>query len=106
MEKSIKRHICGLSRLTTVQLRQRLQTDSKQSFILTRALINIVFNLLKVQSIEPTKNQKAVFARHESQLRSLLALNRSLASKSEILINNSDLVLAISETCKKSDSSF
>lgn len=98
MESWICRELSALRDLSKPKFLLTLKSQDK-NLELTRGLINIVFNLCRVQSIHPTDNQKRVFAEKIGLIEKLLSPRLSLKSKHNLLLGNISLALVITESC-------
>jgi hypothetical protein len=73
-------------------------------FELTKSLLNILFNLVKTQSIRPFKTTKQTIGRNEELVWRLLSPAASLDEKTRRLADSLDLVYALARSCPSSES--
>lgn len=75
-----------------------LQSESRH-LELTKSLLNLIHNIVKVQSVEPTERQKQVFGHYEELVWQLLHPGLPLSTKKRLLEENVPLVVAVAESC-------
>ena len=97
MDPQLANEIGSLANLSHRRIFHVLESDSPRRYDLTKALVNVLFNLCVVQSIET--DQKKVFERHQGVIRSLLSTKTALSTKKKLLQGNLALVVALAETC-------
>lgn len=76
-----------------------LQSESRH-LELTKSILNIIYNIVKVESLEATSGQKKTFEEKEDLVWNLLSPALSLSTKKRLLEENIDLVLAAAESCQ------
>ena len=84
------------------QIIHTLRSESRELEI-TKSLLNVLHNIVVVQSIEVPKTQQDYFNKHEELVWYLLSSN-SLKSKKAVLENNHHLVACIAYSCPKAAS--
>jgi hypothetical protein len=95
-------------KLTGVQqedLEDLLLCKQSRHFELTKSLLNILFNLVKTQSIRPSKTTKQTIDRNEELVWQLLSPAASLDEKTRRLADCLDLVYALARSCPSESSS-
>ena len=97
MDPELANEIGSLAKLSHRRIFHVLEGDSPRRYDLTKALVNVLYNLCVIQSIET--DQKKVFEKHQSVIKTLLSSKTTLAAKKKLLQANLDLVLALAETC-------
>lgn len=98
MENCLSGELAALSRLSPSRVAVILESESRQ-LELTKSLLNLLFNIVKVESVEATGRQKEVLEKYEAVVWTLLAPSLSLAAKKRLLQQNIPLVIAIAESC-------
>ena len=88
-----------LAKLNSRQIFHVFESESPRKFSLTKALLDVLYNLCVVQSIETDDRLKNVFERYVSKIKTLLSKKASLATKKRLLQANAPLVVALAETC-------
>lgn len=83
---------------TPAQFRALLRKESERSE-LTISLLNLLYNLVSVQSIPTTRAQRQFFDEHSEVVRLLLARNRSLSEKKELLLQSPEIARTIALAC-------
>ena len=102
MDADICREIGRIVGLKPPQIRRFLRTDPER-LLLTKALVNILYNIVKIRSILPTRQQKRELETHIASLNRLLSRGVSLKAKAAILASQPSLVIALARSCKRPD---
>ena len=97
MDPDLARELGSLAKLSERRIYHILKSESPRRYDLTKALVNVLFNLCEVQSIET--DQKHVFEKYLHVIPTLLSKKASLATKKKLLLSNVPLVLALAQTC-------
>lgn len=98
MEHCLTEEIAALRRLSPQRVYFLLQSESKDHE-LTKSLLNLLHNIVVVQSLEPTLQQKLVFEEKEALVWQLLSPSTPISSKKRLLERNIDFVWAVAESC-------
>lgn len=98
MEKDLIAELAAFSRLSPPRALAILRNEGAH-YEITKSLANLAFNLLRVESLEPSEAQKTVFERHPKALLILINPRQSLATKRRVLVANPQLATAIAATC-------
>ena len=99
MEPSLVAELGALTKLNHRRIAHVLGSDSPRRYDLTKALVDVLYNLCVVQSIDAEEDQRKVFEDAEDVIRQLLSKKVSLAAKKNLLQENVRLVVALAETC-------
>ena len=89
--------IGGLANLSPRRIYHILESDRPRRYDLTKTLVDILYNLCVVESIET--DQKKVFEKYVAIIRPLLSKKTPLSVKKKLLQANVPLVRALVETC-------
>ena len=99
MDSGLASELGALAKLSHRRIFHVLESESPRRYDLTKALVDVLYNLCVVCSIETDDDQKKVFERHLDIIRRLLSKKTSLSSKKKLLQANVPLILALAETC-------
>ena len=99
MDSKFAAEIGALAKLSHRRVFHVLESDRPRRFDLTKALVDVLYNLCVVESIETEETQKKVFEKYQDIIRKLLCKKVSLAAKKKLLQTNGALVIALAETC-------
>ena len=99
MDPHLASELGALAKFSHRRVFHVLESDSPRRYDLTKALVNVLYNLCVVQSIETEASEKKVFEKYQDVIRPLLSKKTSLAAKKELLQANVPLVLALARTC-------
>ena len=99
MDAELASELGALSKLSRKRLVHVLQSDSPRYYELTKALVDVLYNICVVQSVEIAEAQKRDFEAFVEPIRQLLSRKVSLAAKKALLLANVPLVVALSEAC-------
>ena len=99
MDPHLASELGALAKFSQRRIYHVLESDSPRRYDLTKALVDVLYNLCVVESIETDTAQKKVFEKYQSVIRPLLAKKTSLATKKSLLQANVPLVLALARTC-------
>ena len=100
MDGIVCSEVGALPRLSPERLRLILLSESSSSNMnLTKSVINLLYNIVHVQSIIPSGAQKRVLEEHEEIVWSLLDKRLPLHIKRQLLAEHATLVIAIAESC-------
>jgi hypothetical protein len=99
MDPRLKAELATFNFLSPRRVFFILKSESGR-YELTKALVNVLYNIVRIQSLPPTDNQKHVFAQNQDILRTLLSPKESLVSKKRLLESHLELTLAIAESCQ------
>ena len=80
------------------QIRSLLQAESKRQE-LTISTLNLLYNLVSVQSLPTTLAQRQFFDQRGEIVRLLLARNRSLEQKKHLLLEHPEIVRTVALAC-------
>ena len=99
MDPELARELATLAKLSERRIYHVLKSETPRRYDLTKALVNVLFNLCEVQSIET--DQKEVFEKYVHLIPALLSKKTSLSAKKKLLLANVPLVVALAETCRQ-----
>lgn len=99
MDPNLVTELVTLSQLSPQRFRIILRSES--SFEFTKALVDIAYNIIKVQSIEVPSHEKLILEKHEDVLRLLLLPDVSLATKRKYLVSYVDLAQSLARSCQE-----
>ena len=99
MDFELASELGALAKLSPRRIHHLLESDSPRRYDLTKALVDVLFNLCVVESIETEEKQKNIFEKYVDIIRKLLSKKTSLSAKKKLLQANAPLVLALAETC-------
>ena len=99
MDTRLAAELGALAKLSQRRIYHVLGSETARRYDLTKALVDVLFNLCVVGSIETDEDQKKVFESYVDVIRPLVAKKTSLRTKKKILQANVPLVLALAETC-------
>ena len=68
---------------------------------ITKSLLNLLYNIVVVQSIEASTDQKKLFEQKEQLIWNLLDSSISLLTKKKLLEKNLDLTASIAKSCRE-----
>ena len=100
MDVCVSSELLGLYLLNTHQIKLILKEDG-QDFALTKSIINLLYNLISVQSIEASQSQRQVIEDKEDLVWQLLDPRIGIKSKKSLLLKNIPLVQVILESCRR-----
>ena len=83
---------------TPAQFRSLLRKESGR-LELTISLLNLLYNLVTVQSLPTTRAQREFFDQYAEIVRLLLARNRSLKEKKELLLQYPQIARTVALAC-------
>ena len=89
----------ALAKLSPRRIFHILESDRPRRYDLTKALVDVLYNLCVLESIEAEVTQKKVFEKYQHVIRPLLSKKFSLGRKKKLLQANGALVIALAETC-------
>jgi hypothetical protein len=90
--------VCQLARVNRAQIKRRLKDESGR-LELTKSLLNLLYNIVKVGSVPVSETQKRFFDRNATLVLKLLNKSTSLKWKKQQLQRNAALVLNIAASC-------
>ena len=90
--------ITNLHRVDRKQVGKLLKNESKQLEV-TKSLLNLLHNIVRVGSVEVSETQRQFFDKHTNLVLKLLAKSTPLAWKKRQLQRNVPLVLNIAASC-------
>ena len=93
--------VCKLLCLKTDELTDLLLTAQSRHYELTKSLVNLLWNIVRSQSVRPNKTTRQAIERNEAIVWQLLSDRPSLATKTRLLVDHLDLVYALSRSCPK-----
>lgn len=99
MDSRLAVELSGLGSLSHRRISQVLESESPRHYELTKALVDVLYNICVVQSVEAPEDLKRVLEEHESVVRQLLARKVSLAAKKALLLAHVPLVAAAAQAC-------
>ena len=99
MDGKFAAELGALAKLSPRRIAHVLESDSPRRYDLTKALVDVLYNLCVVESIETEEKQKKIFEKFVDVIRKLLCKKISLAKKKKLLQANVPVVLALAETC-------
>jgi hypothetical protein len=99
MEGIVCSEVGALPRLSPERLRLILASEPSSNLTLTKSILNLLYNIVHVQSIRPSGGQKRVLEEHEELVWSLLDKRLPLHIKRQLLAEHVTLVIAIAESC-------
>ena len=99
MDTHLAAELGALAKLSQRRIYHVLGSETARRYDLTKALVDVLFNLCVVGSIETGDDQKTVFEKNLKVIRLLVSKKTSLKTKKAILQSNVPLVLALAETC-------
>ena len=99
MDPRFATELGALAKLSHRRIYDVLGGETPRRYDLTKALVDVLFNLCVVGSIETGDDQKKVFEKNLQVIRSLVSKKTSLKTKKTLLQANVSLVLALAETC-------
>ena len=99
MDTQLATELGFLAKLNSRQIYHVFESESPRQFSLTKALLDVLYNLCVVQSIETDDLHKSVFEKYVPKIKTLLSKKTSLATKKHLLQTNAPLVVALAETC-------
>lgn len=100
MEGCLRRELSAFALLPSARVRALLCSESK-GLELTRSILNLIHNIVNIQSLEPTKRQKKVFEAHIEVIAQLLHKRLSLRKKKALLEANIELAIAAAASCRR-----
>ena len=90
--------ISQLPRLDRAKVRRILQSESAEREI-TKSLLNLLENIVRVGSVPVSETQRAYFDSHPEVVLNLLGSRKSIAWKKAVLEADISLVLNIAASC-------
>lgn len=99
MDPNLAAELEALSKLSHRRIFHVFQSDSPRRYELTKSLVDVLYNICVVQSVEAPDSLKKVLEEHEDTVRRLLSRKASLASKKTLLQANVPLAVAIAQSC-------
>ena len=99
MDPGLVAELKALANLSPRRIVIVLASETPRHYDLTKGLVDVLFNLCVVQSIETSEELKPVFENHQDVIGPLLSRKLSLGSKNKLLQRNVKLVLALVQTC-------
>ena len=99
MDPQLAVEIGALAKLSERRIYHVLGSETPRRYDLTKALVDVLFNLCVVESIETGDEQKKIFEKNLKIVRKLVSKKTSLKTKKKILLDNVPVVLALAETC-------
>ena len=99
MDPRLASELGSLSNLSHRRIFHVLESESPRRYDLTKALVDVLYNLCVVRSIETDDDQKKIFEKYIDVIRPLVNKKTSLRTKKKLLQANVPLVLALAETC-------
>ena len=100
MDTGLATELGILAKLKPQQLYQIFESESPRRYSLTKDLLDVLYNLCVVESIETGDRQKQVLERHLPTIKKLLSKKTPLATKKQLLQADAQLVTALAETCR------
>ena len=97
MDPELARELGSLAKLSERRIYHILKSETPRRYDLTKAIVNVLFNLCEVQSIET--DEKDVIEKYVHVIPALLSKKTSLAAKKTVLLANVPLVVALAKTC-------
>ena len=98
MEASLSAEIATFNILSPERVILLPQSESRH-LELTKSLLNLLHNIVIVESVEASDNQKIVIDYHEPIIWKLLDDTTNLTAKKRLFERNVDLVQALAESC-------
>ena len=83
--------VSGFSALSRRGISKRLLEDEPE-FFYTRALLDLVYNLIQVRSVQPEATKGQLLKRYTSELWTLVSPTVSIAEKNHLLASTPSLV--------------
>ena len=90
--------ISQLPRLPRPKVRQIIKNESPEREV-TKSLLNLLENIIRVGSVPVSQTQKAYFDKHSEVVLHLLGSRKSIAWKKKVLEEDISLVLNIAASC-------
>ena len=100
MDPRLASELGSLSNLSHRRIFHVLESESPRRYDLTKALVDVLYNLCVVRSIETGEKQQKVFEKYVDVIRPLVTKKTSLRAKKNLLQANIPLVMAVVETCR------
>jgi hypothetical protein len=100
MDGCLTEDLAAISLLSPQRAFYVLQSEGPK-FELTRSLLNVLYNLVKVQSLEPSPSQRKALETHEAIVWPLLSPRISLQKKKALFEENISLAIAVAESCRR-----
>ena len=98
MEGCLTDVICRFPKINRSEVR-RILTSESNDLEITKSLLNLLHNIVRVGSVPVSPTQKAYFDDHVDQVLDLLSAKNSLAWKKALLEQNISLVINIAASC-------
>jgi hypothetical protein len=87
-----------VAKLSKSEVRKILKAEGRQ-FEVTKSLLNLLYNLVKVGSIPVSSHQREFLDERAGSVLSLLSDGKNLEQKKKILLSQPELVLNIAASC-------
>jgi hypothetical protein len=100
MDSCLAGELASFALLTPQRVLSLLRSEGPH-YELTKALCNLAYNIVRVESLEPSESQKQIFEQYQEELRLLVSLKHPLALKQRLLSDNLTLTVAIAASCHR-----
>ena len=102
MDNCLTKELRSFSLLSPHLILSIIKAEGRELEI-TKSLLNILYNIVVVESIEATPEQKKIFELKEGIIWHLLDSNVPLLKKKRVLEKNIDIAACIAKSCQETD---